>query len=66
MRLLTISINDSSTFGYGDLCIEKHGDNIYCYEIPSHLVGKIIESFDDADVSEFLKPLAKVLGEAMR
>ena len=64
MRLLTISINDSSTVGCGDLCIEHNG-TVYCYEIPSHVVNTFIEKFNDIDVSEFLKPLAKVLWEAM-
>lgn len=66
MRLLTISINDSSTVGYGDLCIEYNG-TVYCYEIPSHYVGKFIEKFNNTDVSElFLKPLAKAIREAMK
>lgn len=65
MRLLTISINDSSTVGYGDLCIEHNG-TVYSYEIPSHHVGKFVEIFNNTDVSEFLKPLAKVLGEVRK
>ena len=65
MRLLTISINDSSTVGCGDLCIEHNG-TVYCYEIPSHHVGKFVEKFNNTDVSEFLKPLAKVLGEVRK
>lgn len=57
MRLLTISINDSATVGYGDLCIEKHGDATYIFSIRPEQVGKFIEDFDKAPIGAFISAL---------
>ena len=64
MRLLTISINDSSTVDYGDLCIEKHGYGEIIFSLPSEKVIKFIEVFDKADIGPFISILADATKEA--